>query len=42
VSPDKLLEQFVMALLYFSMGGENWDDLSKFLSASSVCIWNGL
>jgi hypothetical protein len=37
-----VLERFVMALLYFSTGGETWDDSSGFLSASSVCSWNGV
>jgi hypothetical protein len=37
--PDELLERFVMALLYFSMGGETWDNSFGFLSASSVCMW---
>jgi hypothetical protein len=39
-SPDELFERFVMALLYFSMGGETWDNSFGFLSASSVCMWN--
>jgi hypothetical protein len=42
VPPDELLERFVMVLLYFSMGGENWDDSSGFLSAVSVCGWIGV
>jgi hypothetical protein len=40
VSSDDLLERFVMALLYFSTGGEDWADSSGFLSALSVCSWN--
>jgi hypothetical protein len=39
VSPDELLEQFVMALLYFLMGGENWYNSIGFLLALSVCMW---
>jgi hypothetical protein len=38
--PDELLERFVMALLYFSMGGENWHDSFGFLSGFPVCMWN--
>jgi hypothetical protein len=51
VSPDELLERFVMALLYFSTGGENWADPFStggenwaesigLLSNTSVCSWN--
>jgi hypothetical protein len=40
VPPDELLERFVVALLYFSMRGENWVDSFGFLSPSSVCWWN--
>jgi hypothetical protein len=39
VSTDELLERFIMALLYFSMGGDNWANSFGFLSASSVCMW---
>jgi hypothetical protein len=39
---DELLERYVIALLYFSTGGDNWDDSSEFLSAFSVCSWNGV
>jgi hypothetical protein len=28
-----------VAHLYFSLGGENWDDSLEFLSALSVCMW---
>jgi hypothetical protein len=47
VTPTELLERFVMALLYFSTGGENWtsssgSDLSGFFSAMSVCSWDGV
>jgi hypothetical protein len=41
VPPDELSEQFLMALLYFSTAGENWDNSVGFLLASSVCSWNG-
>jgi hypothetical protein len=40
VPPGALLERFLMALLYFSTAGDNWDDPVGFLSASSVCGWN--
>jgi hypothetical protein len=40
VSTDELLERYVMAILYFSMGGENWENTFGFLSGSSVCMWN--
>jgi hypothetical protein len=39
VPPDEVLERFVMALLYFSLGGENWNDSFGFLSSSSACAW---
>jgi hypothetical protein len=39
VSTDELLERFIMALLYFSMGGENWYDSFGFLLGSPVCMW---
>jgi hypothetical protein len=47
VTPTELLERFVLALLYFSTGGENWadktgSDISGFFSAMSVCSWNGV
>ena len=42
VSTDEVLEQFVLALLYFSTKGENWGDSSGFLSASSICSWKGV
>jgi hypothetical protein len=42
VSLDDLLERFVMALLYFSTGGEDWADSSEFVSAMPVCSWNGV
>jgi hypothetical protein len=40
VSPERLLERFVIELLYFSTGGESWADSLGFLSASPVCRWN--
>jgi hypothetical protein len=43
VPPDELLERFVMVLLHFSTGGENWKNSSGFLSSLSVCSsWNGV
>jgi hypothetical protein len=39
VPPGVLLDRFLMALLYFSMAGETWDNSFGFLSASSVCFW---
>jgi hypothetical protein len=42
VTPTELLDRFVMALLYFSTGGENWADSSMLLSASSLCSWKAI
>jgi hypothetical protein len=38
--PDKSLEQrYIVALLYFSMDGDNWDRDHGFLTEKSVCEW---
>jgi hypothetical protein len=38
--PVKELEQrYIAALLYFSMGGDDWDDDCGFMQESSVCEW---
>jgi hypothetical protein len=39
VSPDEVLERFVIALLYFSTGSENLYDPAAVLLRSSVCDW---
>jgi hypothetical protein len=39
-SPVILVEQYLLALLYFATSGEGWLDQLNFLSASSVCGWN--
>ena len=36
---DLLLERYIVALLYFSMGGIDWKFDYNFLSNSSVCEW---
>jgi hypothetical protein len=35
-----IVEQYVLAVLYFATRGEGWGDQLNFLSASSVCEWN--
>jgi hypothetical protein len=39
VPSDELLERFVVSLLYFSTGGETWNDSFGFLSNLSACAW---
>ena len=36
---NNLTERYVIALLHFAMGGEDWIEPMDFLSNSSVCEW---
>ena len=39
-SETLLKERYVLALLYFATGGENWNKDIGFLSTSNICNWN--
>jgi hypothetical protein len=41
-SDDELEQRYLLAVLYFSMTGENWVDSTKFLSGGSSCDWKGI
>ena len=34
-----IMERYIMAVFYFSTGGEEWYDQFEFLSPSSICDW---
>ena len=35
----KILQRYVLALLYFTTNGDAWDSQSKFLSKENECLW---
>mmetsp|Transcript_19040 Transcript_19040/g.27535 ORF Transcript_19040/g.27535 Transcript_19040/m.27535 type:complete len:468 (+) Transcript_19040:110-1513(+) len=38
---QKLSQRYILALLYFATGGENWTHVYQFLSGLDECEWNG-
>ena len=38
--PSILIERYVISLIYFSTGGENWSNQFNFLDKNSVCSWH--
>ena len=38
--PSILTERYVVSLIYFSTGGENWSNQFNFLDKNSVCLWS--
>ena len=36
---ERLTQRYVLAVLYFSTGGDDWDDDNQFLSAKHECDW---
>mmetsp|Transcript_8982 Transcript_8982/g.13233 ORF Transcript_8982/g.13233 Transcript_8982/m.13233 type:complete len:621 (-) Transcript_8982:480-2342(-) len=36
----KFVERFILTLLYFSAGGENWSNNMRFLTGKDTCEWN--
>lgn len=43
-SPEgaRFVSRYVVALMYFMLGGENWDYQLSFLSEKDVCEWNDI
>jgi hypothetical protein len=41
-SDDELEQRYLLAVLYFSMTGDNWFHSTKFLSGGSSCDWKGI
>jgi hypothetical protein len=41
-SPQIIIQEYVMVLLYFSTQGENWNIRKPFLTGESVCSWDGI
>ena len=39
---DRVIQRYAAAVLYFSTGGENWNDNTLWLSTESECEWAGL
>ena len=39
---DRVIQRYAAAVLYFSTGGENWNDNTLWLSTESECEWSGL
>lgn len=37
-----IIQEYVMVLLYLSTKGEYWKSQNSFLTATSVCIWDGV
>jgi Leucine-rich repeat (LRR) protein len=37
---EELMNRYLLATIYFALGGENWDYDLNWLSAGSVCTWN--
>jgi Leucine-rich repeat (LRR) protein len=37
---DQLLQRYVLTVIYFATGGENWEYQYNFLSGDNVCDWN--
>jgi hypothetical protein len=37
---DQLLQRYVLTVVYYATGGENWEYQYNFLSISNVCDWN--
>ena len=35
----KIIERYVLALIYFATDGDNWDNDLDFLSNATVCDW---
>jgi hypothetical protein len=42
LSPNQLLERYILAVLYWAMGGPNWTQSEGFLSDLPVCEWGGV
>lgn len=37
-----IIQKYIMALIYVSTNGKEWDDQYSFLTSASVCDWEGL
>ncbi len=37
---DKLIDRYIVTLLYFATGGEGWEEQLNFLTEGSICGWN--
>jgi hypothetical protein len=37
---DQLIQRYVLTVVYYATGGENWEYQYNFLSEDSVCAWN--
>ena len=38
----RLVQRYVIVLLYYSLSGERWLNSSRFLSSSNECLWYGI
>ena len=37
-----LIQRYIIAALYYSTNGKNWEEQGNFLSAKDVCTWKGV
>lgn len=42
VSTDKIVQRYVLALLWYALGGEAWGDSKQYLSSLLTCLWGGI
>lgn len=42
VSTDTLAQRYLMAILYYSAGGDDWTNSQGWLSSASECTWTGV
>ena len=39
-SDEEIILRYVAAVVYYSLGGENWTNQNNFLSHDNLCMWN--